>query len=529
MRFLAIAVALVLSAAVPGSAAHALAQSGPTPRVAQPAAIGVLWTPTGPPASQVDALRAMQAAGVQHVRVVNAHPHADALQAARTLGVQLYVDLPPSQTAPAELRAALAHPAIRGVGWAGPLTRRGCARWDAAQAYLPRDVLRYVVVPVAPAGSACSFDRTTTLLVDARLLDRPFARWRTWRAVHAGSVGFAGVGPARSADAPSGWNVPRSLLKQARALEQMLEQVHTRGIPLAFTANWEARAAHRPLRFHLQEGGTLLPPGEVVVASTNGPPPPFAWAAGETRSGRTLPTGTLLAMWGLGFGVLGVFTQLPAARRTVLRYLFAHGFYRASLREGRDATGVPLTALALLAGGALWGGGQALLSRGAWLRPVLAAREALPPSLQGWSEAVFTAPGLASAVVALALGAGLVLWTTALTAGLHASGTPAVSWGQVFTMGLLPWWGAPLWALGAAAPSVGTEAPLLLGALAFGGAAWTALRTAYDVHRTLHPPVALTVGAAVLSPGGCLWIAAIGLGYATGTDAAWIVQLLRYA
>lgn len=527
MRFLAAAVALVLFAAALGSAPPARAQSGP--RVAQPAAIGVLWTPTGPPASQVDALRAMHAAGLQHVRVVHTPPHADALQAAHTLGMQLYVDLPPSQTDPAELRASLTHPAIRGVGWAGPLTQRGCARWSTAQPHIPRDVLRYVVTPVAPVGSACSFGRTTTLLVDARLLARPFARWQAWRGVHTGPVGFAGVGPARSADAASGWNVPRSLLGQARALEKLLAQVHTRGIPLAFTSNWEARAVHRPLRFHLQEDGTLLPPGEVVAASTEGPPPPFAWAAGEARSGRTLPTGTLLAVWGLGLGVLGVFTQLPAARRTVLRYLFAHGFYRASLREGRDATGVPLTALALLAGGALWGGGQALLSHGAWLRPVLVAREALPPSLQGWSEAVFTAPGLASAGVALALGAVLVLWTTALTAGLHASGRKAVSWGQVFTMGLLPWWGAPLWALGAAAPSVGTEVPLLLGALAFGGAAWTALRTAYDVHRTLHPPIALTVGAAVLSPGGCLWIGTTGLVYATGADAVWIGQLLRYA
>jgi hypothetical protein len=226
--------------------------------------------------------------------------------------------------------------------------------------------------------------------------------------------------------------------------------------------------------------------------------------------------------------MIGVFVQLPAARRTVLRYLFAHGFYRASLREGRDATGPTLVAFGLLVGGGLWGGGQALLDGAAWLRPILLGVEALPPSLQSWVDAGMTHPGLAAAVVTLALGGALLFWTTAVTLGLQAAGT-SISWSQVLMMGLLPWWGVPLWALGAAAPAVGTAVPLTLFAVAFLGAAWSALRMAYDMHRTVHPPLSITLGAALCAPGSSLLFAIAGMAYSTGVEGRWMLQLLIYA
>jgi hypothetical protein len=226
--------------------------------------------------------------------------------------------------------------------------------------------------------------------------------------------------------------------------------------------------------------------------------------------------------------MIGVFVQLPAARRTILRYLFAHGFYRASLREGRDATGPTLMALGLLVGGALWGGGQALIDRAAWLRPVLLGVEALPPALQSWVDMGMTHPGLAAAIVTLALGGALLLWTTAVTLGLQAAGT-SISWSQVLMLGLLPWWGVPLWTLAAAAPAVGTAVPLMLFASAFIGAAWSVLRMAYDMHRTMHPPLSMTLGAVFCAPGSSLLFAVGGIAYSTGVDGRWILQLLIYA
>lgn len=519
MRFLWAAVALILLSTAP---------VGSQPATSQPATIGVVWTPTGPSETQVQALRAMHNAGFQHIRA-EAWPRLEALQAAQTFGLRLYVDLAPPVADSSVLRERLAHPAVRGVGWAGSLTPRGCARWTALRSTLPPSSMRYVVAPVAPAGAACSFDPSTTVLADVRMLDQPFARWYQWRAAHAGPVGLAALGPARTLTDGQGWQVPRSMLAQARALEHLLEHVHTRGVPIAFTAAWSTASARGPLRFHVAEGDTLLPPGKVVAASTTGPPPPFAWPPGAvSATAHTRPTGTTFAIWGLLLGMIGVFVQLPAARRTVLRYLFAHGFYRASLREGRDATGPTLMAFGVLVGGALWGGGQALIDRAAWLRPVLLGVEALPPSLQSWVDVGMTHPGLAAAIVTLALGGALLLWTTAVALGLQALGT-SISWGQVLMLGLLPWWGVPLWTLAAAAPAVGTAFPLTLFASAFIGAAWSALRMAYDMHRTIHPPLSMTLGAALCAPGSILLFAIAGIAYSTGVDGRWVLQLLIYA
>ncbi|PEN08282.1 hypothetical protein CRI93_03940 [Longimonas halophila] len=514
MRFLWAAVVLILLPVAPA--------------VSQPASIGVVWTPTGPSETQVQALRTMRDAGLRHVRAA-AWPRPEALQAAHTFGLQLYIDLAPPVADPSVLRERLAHPAVRGVGWAGSLTTRGCARWNALRSTLPPSSMRYVVAPVAPAGVACSFDASTTVLADVRMLDRPFARWYQWRAAHAGPVGLAALGPARMLTDGQGWQVPRSMLAQARTLEHLLEQVHTRGVPIAFTAAWSTTSVQGPLRFHIAESDSLLPPGKVVAASTTGPPPPFAWPTGSVSTiARAFPTSTTLAIWGLVLGLMGVFVRLPTARRTVLRYLFTHGFYRASLREGRDATGPTLAALGLLVGGALWSGGQVLVDRATWLRPILLGLEALPPSLQSWVDVGMTHPGFAAAVVTLALGGALLFWTTAVALGLQAVGTP-VSWSQVLMMGLLPWWGAPLWAFGAAAPAVGTALPLVLFAIAFAAAAWSALRTAYDLHRTIHPPLSITLGAALCAPGSILLFAVVGIAYSTGVDGRWVLQLLVHA
>ena len=90
MRFLWAAALLILSSIAPVGSQPATSQ----PVTSSPATIGVVWTPTGPSETQVQALRAMHDAGLRHIRA-EAWPQPEALQAAHTLGLQLYIDLAP--------------------------------------------------------------------------------------------------------------------------------------------------------------------------------------------------------------------------------------------------------------------------------------------------------------------------------------------------------------------------------------------------------------------------------------------------
>lgn len=496
----------------------------------QRTAVGVVWTPAGPPEVQVEMLQTMHGVGVQHIRVA-AWPHSDALQAAHTFGLKLYMDLSPAVALTPARHTHLAHPAVHGVGWAGPLTPSGCARWNALKSRIPSAPMHYVVAPVPPSGTDCTFADSTTVLGDVRLLSRPFDRWYAWKHAHNGPVGLAALGPARSTSGAEGWRIPRSQMAQARALEDLLHQVHARGVPLAFTAGWSAASNPGPLQFHLTQDARLLPPGQVVVASTEGGPRPFAWPPGPERSASAqLPYSATLAIGLLLLGIAGALTQMRPVRRTVTRYLFAHGFYRESLHGGRDATLPTLSALGLLVVGALWGGGWAMLHQVAWTRSILLGLEALPPALRSIVASALQQPGIAALLVAGAIAFGLLFWTTLLTLALQTARS-SLSWLQILTMGLLPWWGAPLWMVAALLPTsiIGSSAPLALLASALVGSAWSALRTAYDLHRTAHPPVGVTVGAALLAPGSLLLIGLVIAGYATGTNGLWIMRLMWQA
>lgn len=489
--------------------------------------VGVMWKPNGSASEQVQILRTMADHHIRHVRALN-WPHEDALQAAATLQIRLYVDMKGSALPPKD---RLEHPAVYGIGWAGPLTAEGCAEWAQLRSQLPSDRHRYVAVPVSPRGVACRFNDDTVLLADVRLMDRPFARWYQWQQAHDGPVGIAALGSARSAPDFDGQHAPRSPSAQARMLERLLTEVHTRNVPLTFVAAWTKASNYGPLHFHLTERNSLLPAGQVLARATISAPPPLAWQAEPAPSeSPVLPPGMILLVWVLLGGGTAALIYVPPLQRTVLRYLFAHAFYREAVRTGRDATPLPLTILIALLSGALWIGGFAVLTEGVWLRPTVLMVETLPSSLSSLTDFVLAHPARTAGLVAAGIGASTLLWTSSLTLALYAVGTP-LSWPQVLVLGLMPWWGTLVWMLAAIVPAFAwtAHAPLLLIGVALIASAWTALRTAYDVYRTARVPLPVALGAALGAPGSILLIAIIAAAYMADLPIRWLFSLLLHA
>ena len=488
--------------------------------------VGVVWTPGGTASEQVQSLRTMADHDIRSVRALD-WPHADALQAAATLQIRLYVDVKAAPPPEDQLR----HPAVYGIGWAGPLTTKGCANWVQLRSQLPPDQHRYVVAPVSPRGTACRFNDDTLLLADVRLMDRPFARWYQWQDVHNGPVGVATLGTARSASDLDGQGASRSASAQARTLEQLLTEVHTRNVPLAFVAAWTPASNHGPLHFHLSEHDSLLPAGRVVAQSTTRAPPPFAWQPVSSSSqSPVLPPGMVVLVWVLLGGGIAALIYVPPVQRTVLRYLFTHAFYHEAVRTGRDATPLALMTLIAFLSGTLWIGGFAVLAEGVWLRPTVLVVEALPPSLSSLADFALAYPARTAGLVAAGIVASILLWTGGLTLALYAAGTP-LSWPQVLVLGLMPWWGTLVWMLAAIVPAFvwTAHAPLVLVGIALIASAWTALRTAYDVHRTAHAPLPIALGAALGAPGSILLLTMGAASYIADLPVRWLFSLLWHA
>ncbi|MES3628952.1 MAG: hypothetical protein PPP56_02175, partial [Longimonas sp.] len=140
------------------AAEHVAQETGAPERLSvSPSVVGVVWTPSGSDVEEVRTLRMMEGNSIRHVRATRP-PTPEGMQAAATFGIALYVDV----SAPV-LRdeAHWEHPAVAGIGWSGPLSYSGCARWGQVRASLPPSVTPYVVAPVTPGGSRCTFDEAT--------------------------------------------------------------------------------------------------------------------------------------------------------------------------------------------------------------------------------------------------------------------------------------------------------------------------------------------------------------------------------
>ena len=506
-----------------GHAAERMIQENEAP--ASLSAVGIVWTPGGSDVEEVRALRMMEGHGIRHVRATRP-PTPEGLQAAATFGIALYVDV----SAPVSREEVYwEHPAVAGIGWSGPLSYSGCIRWGQIRAGLPSSVTPYVVAPVTPDGSRCTFDEATLVLVDGRMMIRPFARWQAWTQAHAGPVGLAAIGIPRSDAAEPGWTVPRSAEAQARYLEERLGQAHARSVPITFVAGWDASANRGPARFQLTIGEALTPAGQVAVSAVEERPSPFAFAPGEDRAFQDrIWSGLVLMVWVVLFATAGSVIYVPSVRRLVLRYLSAHVFYCESVREGRDATGIAAALIGGCIAGALWVGSVAVLNELAWVRPAVIAAETLSSTGRDLVETAWAAPLAVAAVGVTLWSAALAGWAALVAAGSRW-GTTKLSWRQAFMLGALPWWGVLPWMLltmagGTLYPA---DAPLLLLGGALIGSAWTVLRTTYDVYQTTQDWLA---GAALLlTPGSLVLGLCAGFLYVHGAELGWLVQVLRYA
>jgi hypothetical protein len=177
----------------------------------------------------------------------------------------------------------------------------------------------------------------------------------------------------------SGWDVAvsgdtpgaakRSLESQARFLESVLGHILDEGAPLEALFVYRWRDVDAPLpTFHraerdpyratygiIDDDGTPRPAMSVVAGFYRGSQQAFAFPTGDLTY-REWPW-DILAMWTVLLMLALLYAFSARFRHTVPRYFLAHGFYRDSVREGRNVLFLSsltmLIALALSSGVAL--------------------------------------------------------------------------------------------------------------------------------------------------------------------------------
>ena len=489
-------------------------------------AYGVVWTPTGSEEDQIRMVRTLRDHELQAIRTTHV-PHSGALQAAAAMNIAVYVDVRP----PSELDDWVHHPAVHGIGWSGGLSAHGCDQWQALRATLPEETLPYVVAPLSPSAIPCSFEPSTTVLVDAREHPSVFTLWQQWTDVHAGRVGIGAIAQGRWADAPAGWNVPRSAEAQARYVEHTLTEAHQRGISPVFTAGWSLSSNRGRFVTALWTHDGLTPAGRVVVDATHTAPTPLALPPGSDELySSSLPSSVVLSIWLLVGGLAWMLIQLPVLRRTMQRYLFTPTFYHDSMREGREVTPRVTGALFFGVGGALIAGGSTLLYALRDTRAAFLAFDPLSKGAQSHIEALLGAPFSVVAVGGGIFLAGVAVW--ALIASLSSRWAPSpLSWLQTMTLALMPGWLMLPWLLAVVIASFSLP-PYILVALAGGAGlilAWIGVRTGYDLYRTSRIPVWLMPPLIALTPSSLALASFVYWIHTHVADPGWLALLLWHA
>jgi hypothetical protein len=506
---------LVLGA---GSGSGQQVQAQPAPQR------GVVWTPPSDLRQAIDDLRAMRAMGVQAVRTPLV-PDERLLTLADSLDLQLYQDLPLEALPAAALRDTLAyatrvlrlaldqaqdHPSARHFG----LARRSDTSDSTACAVFEQ--LADVVQEHGPSGSQTYYlsafveaDRCASavdvVLLDGRDAPQPVDLLARWRTAHGdladAQVGLGALGTWVRPGA-EGLRQAHSPERQARYLETHLTTLWpdtTRAgrdaagrASIAFVYRWRDLDRDRPdptrdpedayvQRYGLHTvGGTARPAREVVQGIFTGRQRVFAWPAGTSP----VPRAPWIVV--LGWGVillLGLcYAFLPRFRYMVPRFFLAHGFYRESIREGRDvvpwASAVMLVAVALGVGVA----GSAVVDV---VRQEVAFRvlyRALPPGMQEVGVDLLAQPWMLALLLGCFHALILALWAT-LLAGV-ARHYYLLMPGQTMTLVVWPQWPVLVLML------VGMVLPSLPAATALQVILWLAgvagLGFVYSIGRTLN-------------------------------------------
>ena len=189
------------------------------------------------------------------------------------------------------------------------------------------------------------------VLLDALDASDPTALLRRWQAAHASRpAGIGTLGTWVRTNAGTGLRAPHTPEAQARYLETHLAALlsYTAGPPLPAVFVYRRRdiraPAPSPARdlarpYHQSYGlytfdGAMRPARTVVYGFYTGTQTVFAFAAGTTPP-QAMPW-NLLFGWLVFILIAGCYAFSPRFRDTVPRYFLAHGFYRESIREGRE-------------------------------------------------------------------------------------------------------------------------------------------------------------------------------------------------
>lgn len=359
---------------------------------------GVVWQPPQVSARAEEDLRRMVALGVEAVRVPASEvEEASFLPLADSLGLELFVDLPfaglsgraladsLSPESPwIEVLAGMAdeHPSARHIGlaaWSDTGAERACRRMQAfaeeVRARSSADV-RFYYSTLLAEGDRCS-DAVDLVLLDARNAD-PAERLARWRLEHPDApAGIAALGHQVLPESSDGLQHPYSPSSQARFFERHLDALlfEDDSVPALFIYRW---------RDAPEEPALLPPPGccygllradgearaalDVVEGFFTDEETIFSFPAGPPPS--PAPPWVILTGWLVIALLGGVYASSNLVRRLLPRYVTAPGFYRESVRQGRE---LPRTSTFVLAGLAALAGG----TTGATLLTALARDDAL--------------------------------------------------------------------------------------------------------------------------------------------------------
>ena len=297
---------------------------------------------------------------------------------------------------------------------------------------------------------------------------------------------------------------PHSPEAQARYLETNLRKLLTTNAgttaqPVAvFVHQWRDVPTTGPLpaldladpyvqRYGLFDAsGEPRPAYSVVEGFFSGRQMVFALDAGRPLRARA--PWTSLMGWGVVL-LLGVcFAASPRFRQLVPRYFFARGFYRESVREGRDL--VLWTSIVMLIAMALSVGifGAILLDAVRATDAFGVLFRALPPSVQTTGVRLLAQPWSLVLLIGSLYALGVVLWTSLLS--FASRGRYLLKPGQALMLVLWPHWPLlPIMFAAMAAPALPPALALrLLGVLA----GLVVLVMSYAVFRTLRDYAAVT-------------------------------------
>jgi hypothetical protein len=385
---------------------------------------------------------------------------------------------------------------------------------DDARTHGPADTRAYYV-SVFIEEDVCAGE-VDFVLLNARDHEYPLSVVERWRAAHDTPVGLAALGRWVIPGGRAGLRNPHSFASQARYLEDALNEMHmsTLRLEAVFVYRWRDaettlpafhRADRDPYRATyglIGERRGARPAAEVVSGFYTGTRYAFAFEQGEAGY-RTWPWPTMM-MWTVLLLIGLTYAISIRFRHTVPRYFVTHGFYRDSVREGRNlllgSSFTILIAFSIAAGTALFVAIDVLGQATGFRMLALWLPDAL---IRFWGGA--SVNPLIFILLAAAVFAALKLFWIVVLALLSRAAV-ALGPGQAMLLAIWPQWTILLvmiFMVGLSVTdlwSVPVEPVLFVGGLWAITAIWAVLRTVVDFAIIARAPAFIPIVAFLLHP-----------------------------